>query len=171
MRKAFTLIELMIAITLTALLLTLLYKSADTIVNGGEYYAEKEKRLLQKTQKIQKLLILDLLGAEAGTIQILNREPDEATTVLIHTTNSLHRIPYPWILYKKAQTGELLRIETPNRPKLPLNSLTTPNIAVDQICKNIQKFKIFKKKEELLLAYKCDQNKLMITRLLLLNTK
>ena len=59
MRKAFTLIELMIAITLTTLLITLLYNTTNNITKSKDVYLKKEKNLLDSVQKIQKLLMLD----------------------------------------------------------------------------------------------------------------
>jgi len=167
MRKAFTLIELMIAITLTALLLTLLYNASDTITKGGEHYSKIEKELIENTQKIQKLLTLDLLGSDINSTFISNAEPDKPTNILIHTSNSLHRMENPWVLYETTDNGELLRIESPYRPKFPLNQAMTPNISVDIICKNSKKFNIYKKKNELLIIFQCYQNRPAIFKLIL----
>jgi len=167
MRQAFTLIELMIAITLTALLLTLLYNTTNTITKSGEEYLKKEENLISNVQKIQKLLTIDFLGSDVNSTFITNTEPSEPSTVLIHTSNSLHRIENPWVLYKTTDNNELLRIESPTRPKFPLTGQYSPNISVDIICSKTKKFNIHKLKNELLIVFQCQQNKPTIFRLIL----
>ncbi len=165
MHRAFTLVELMIAITLTALLLTLLYNSANTITKSGEKYLTKEKELIQNVQKIQKLLTLDLLNSDINSTSISNIEPSEPSTILLHTSNSLHDIENPWVLYKTTQNNELLRIESPYKPKLPLTQQYSPNIFVDLICNRVKKFNIHKVKSEFLVIFQCQQNRPTIFRL------
>jgi len=167
LRQAFTLIELMIAITLTALLLTLLYNTANNITKSGEAYLEKEENLLSNVQKIQKLLTLDFLNSDVNSTFITNTETGEPSKVLIHTSNSLHRIENPWVLYKITDDNELLRIESPYRPKFPLTQQYSPNIKVDIVCSKTKKFNIHKRKNNLLIIFQCQQNRPTIFRLIL----
>jgi len=167
MRQAFTLIELMIAITLTALLLTLLYNSTNTITKSGEKYLKKEENLLNNGQKIQKLITLDLLGSDINSTSIAKTETSEPSTVLLHTSNSLHAIENPWVMYKTTADNELIRIESPYKPKLPLTQQYSPNILVDIICNKTKKFNIYKHKNEFLIIFQCQQNKPTIFRLIL----
>lgn len=167
MRQAFTLVELMIAITLTALLLTLLYNTANTITKSGEKYLQKEEELIRNVQKIQKLITLDLLNSDINSTSISNIEPSEPSTILIHTSNSLHDIENPWVLYKTTNDNELLRIESPYKPKLPLTQQFSPNIFVDLICNKTKKFNIYKTKSEFLVIFQCQQNNPVIFRLTL----
>jgi len=167
MRRAFTLIELMIAITLTALLLTLLYSTANNITKSKEAYLEKEENLLSSVQKIQKLLTLDLLNSDVNSTFITNIETGEPSKVLIHTSNSLHRIENPWVFYKVTEESELLRVESPYRPKFPLIQQYSPNIKVDIICNKTRKFNIYKQKKQLLIIFQCQKNRPTIFRLIL----
>ena len=166
MRKAFTLIELMIAITLTALLLTLLYNASDSIKKGATHYLDKEQSLIKNSQKIYRLILMDILDSDLNTTFITNQDVDRGTNILLHTSNSLHRVENPWVLYKVTDEKELLRIESPYRPKFPLNQVTNPNIFVDIICNDTKRFKIYKKKSEFLLIFQCHQDRPIISRLI-----
>ena len=167
MRQAFTLIELMIAITLTALLITLLYNTVNNITKSKDLYFKKEKNLLDSVQRIQKLLTLDLLNSDVNSTFITNMEVGKPSKVLIHTSNSLHRIENPWVFYKVTDENELLRIESPYRPKFPLTQQYSSNIKVDIICNKTKKFNIHKLKNELLVIFQCQQNSPTIFRLTL----
>ena len=165
MRRGFTLIELMIAITLTALLLTLLYNVSDSIKKGAKYYLDKEQTLIKNSQKIYKLLLMDILGSNLNSTMIANQD-DKKTDILLHTSNSLHRVENPWVLYRITDDKELLRIESLYRPKFPLNQIDNPYIFVDIVCKNIERFKIYKKKNDFLIIFQCDKNRPIISRII-----
>lgn len=165
MRRAFTLIELMIAITLTALLLTLLYNASDSIKKGAEHYLDKEQNLIKNSQKIYRLLLMDILDSDLNSTLITNQD-ERGTNILLHTSNSLHRVENPWVLYKVTDDKELLRIESLYRPKLPLDQVTNPYIFVDIICNDTERFKIYKKRNEFLIIFQCNQNRPIISRLI-----
>jgi len=166
MQRAFTLIELMVAITLTALLLTLLYNASDSIKKGADHYLQKEQNLIKSSQFIYRLILMDILNSELNATLISNQDIERGTNILLHTYNSLHRVENPWVFYKVTDEKELLRIESLYKPKLPLNQATDPNIFVDIICNDTKKFKIYKKKNEFLIIFQCNQNRPIISRLI-----
>ena len=97
MRKAFTLIELLISIVIVTILMVFIYKSYASL-NRSNDIVTAEVQKLQKFQKIKKTLFLDLLQAKQGSVKILNQEKNN-DVVFLQTTNSLHHRFNPYVAY------------------------------------------------------------------------
>ena len=159
MRKAFTLIELMIAITILAIIMTFLYKSYADLNLSNKHY-EKISNDISKTTKIKKIIYLDIALSFPKTIKIINEDKDK-DVLFLQTTNSIHKRFNPYVAYI-LKDEKLYRIES-LKPfvNYPLDATTTGD--VDFIAKT-KRFRIYKSKKEnnttssFLLNLKFDNN-------------
>jgi len=96
-RAAFTLIEMMIAITILSIMMLFLYKSYANLNISNSNLKQETNRLL-KIQKIKKVIYLDFLTALYHSTTIINREKNEDFVVL-QTSHSIHQRFNPYVTY------------------------------------------------------------------------
>ena len=141
-KHAFTLVEVLISITLLSLVLMALYKSADILRHSNLHlfnYLEKSTNTL----KGSKTLYMDLMHADHNVT--IKTEDKFHRLIINHTRHSLHGLAQAkvvWLVYKENNT--LLRIEGGNYT-LPLKS--EQRVEIDVIAKNLELFKIYKSKK------------------------
>ncbi len=138
MRKAFTLIEMMIAIVVFSVIVVFLYKSYDTLKLSNMKYLRISKDM-QRLWRIKKMLFLDFALSLKSDVSVLNQEKNE-DVVLLQTSNSLHNRFYPYIAYI-VKDGTLYRLESLYKLTYPLDADTRADI--DEIAK-VKRFRIYK---------------------------
>ena len=155
-KRAFTLIELIISIFLLTLVVFALYKNLD-IVKKSTIQLHTHLQNSQKDIKAYKLLYLDLLQmTNRPVITSKNRNYDR---VCFFSKNSLYNLPKAyicWVVHKKNNT--LLRVESSKKFTLPPQKEIP--IQKDIIKKDIEIFKIYRhknKKENQLLIFIKDK--------------
>jgi prepilin-type N-terminal cleavage/methylation domain-containing protein len=142
-KSAFTLIEVLISITLLSLVLMALYKSADILRNSNMHlfrYLEKSTHAL----KGSKTLYMDLMHSDHNIS--INTEEKFHRLTINSTTHSIHGLSLAkvvWLVYKEDNT--LLRLEG-GKYNMPLKS--EERVEVDVIAKNIELFRIYKSKKK-----------------------
>ncbi len=142
-KKGFTLIEVLISITLLSLVLMALYKSSEILRNSNLHLFE----YLQKSTKSLKgsrTLFMDILKAD-NNISI-NRDEKFHRLTLQNTRNSLYgeaQVKVVWLVYKEGKT--LLRVEG-GEYNIPLKN--EQHVHIDVIAKNVELFKIYKNKKK-----------------------
>ena len=141
-RGAFTLIEVLISITLLSLVLMALYRSSDILRRSNKHlYEHLEKS--SKSIKGNRVLYMDLLQADSNIT--IDSEKKFHKITIMKTSNSLYGQPIAqvsWLVSKNENT--LLRIEG-NSYTLPLKS--DSYVEIDPIVKNVELFKIYKNKK------------------------
>ena len=141
--KAFTLLEVLISITLLSLVLMALYKSADILRNSNLHlfkYLEKSTNSL----KGSRTLFMDLIHADHNIT--INSEEKFHRLTIENTTNSLYgqgQAKVVWLVHKKDNT--LLRIEG-GEYTIPLKS--EQKVEIDTVAKHIELFKVYKSKKK-----------------------
>ena len=78
MRKAFTLIELLISITILSIMMLFLYKSYASLNHSNSFY-KKEVQQIKDQQLLKKVLFLDfslVLGQSATILNENTKEPN-----------------------------------------------------------------------------------------------
>jgi len=149
-RRAFTLVEVLISITLLSLVLMALYKSSDLLRRSNKHlYHHLEE--ISEGFKGSQVLYLDLLQSD-GNVTIENREKGFDHLLIANTEHSLYgfsRVRVSWLVYK--EQGTLLRVEGFNY-QLPLKE--EDRVEIDNIAQGIELFKFYKNKK---------RNKLLIT--------
>jgi prepilin-type N-terminal cleavage/methylation domain-containing protein len=163
--RAFTLVEVLISITLLSLVLMALYRSADILRKSNKnlfHHLQKSSNLI----KGANTLYMDILASN-GKI-LINSNEKFHHIIIEKTSNSLYGLyksKVVWLVYK--EKNSLLRIEGGDY-QLPLRG--DKGVAIDKIEENIELFKIYKNKKKnkiLVLIKGLNQNLLsfMITNL------
>ncbi len=142
-KKAFTLLEVLISITLLSLVLMALYRSVDILKASNKnlfHHLEKSSNIIKGANS----LYLDILESN-GRLKITHlkkyhRIEIESTK---HSLYGLYRCKVIWLVYKENNT--LLRLEG-NNYNLPLKE--EDNIAIDKITENMEIFNIYKNKKK-----------------------
>lgn len=109
MRKAFTLIEIMISIVILSILMLFLYKSYSSLNRSNMQYL-KEVKKIQKLEKIKKTIYLDFLLSRFGSVKILNQSKTE-DIIFLQSRHSVHDRIEPYIAYI-VKDKKLYRIES-----------------------------------------------------------
>jgi len=142
-QKAFTLVEVLISITLLSLVLMALYKSSDLMRTSNLQlfnHLKKASTILKGSTTLYK----DLMYADHN-ISINSEEKFHRLTIE-KTTHSLHgltQVKVVWLVYKKDNT--LLRIEG-GKYHMPLKN--EERVEIDVVAENIELFKIYRSKKK-----------------------
>ncbi len=149
-KRGFTLIEVLISISLFSMVLIALYRSVDILrASNKNLYSHLEKSSIEIESA--KVLYMDILMSD-GNISIEDKRDKLFSRVTIfNTRNSLYGLylaKVVWLVYKENNT--LLRIEGGDY-SMPLKR-DTDMVEIDVISKNIEQFNIVlsKNKEKLL---------------------
>ena len=153
MRRAFTLMEMLISIFILSLVLAYLYESIDSLKFTNNFYEEKSKKLKQ-FQKMALVLKNDLFMAK--DIKFLDKDSKDYTILKIdHTRNSLYDISAPcvvWFVLKKEDT--LVRFESAKDIKFPPPYDDIQKIHKDIVAKECKTFKLYRSSDKKsILAY------------------
>lgn len=142
-KKAFTLLEVLISVTLLSLVLMALYKSAD-LMRGSNLHLFNYLKQATSTLKGSSTLYKDLIYADHNIT--INTEEKFHRLTIENTTHSLYGLAQAkvvWLVYKKDNT--LLRIEG-GRYSIPLRN--EERVEIDVVLKNLELFKIYKSKKK-----------------------
>ena len=140
-KKGFTLIEVLISITLLSLVLMALYKSAE-ILRKSNFHLFEYLQTSTKSLKGSKTLFMDIMQADNNVT--INTEEKFHRLTLENTSNSLYgqaQAKVVWLVSKEKNT--LLRIEG-GVYDIPLKN--EQHVEIDVIAKNVELFKIYKSK-------------------------
>ena len=137
--KAFTLLEVIISITLFSIILLFMYKTLDMTNFSNKIFEDKiEKNMLQNS--VKQIIVEDILEASS----ILNIDNTAEFSLLeIQSNNMYHDVFYKYIYYLVSREKNLLRIESLN--KINFKNFThesLENTYVDLLLKNIEIFSL-----------------------------
>ncbi|MEA2073464.1 MAG: prepilin-type N-terminal cleavage/methylation domain-containing protein [Campylobacterota bacterium] len=155
MRKAFTLIELLISIVILSIVMLFLYKSYAGLNKSNQVF-EEEIQKVSKIELLKKVIYLDFSMAQQldanSTVKILNQEKDE-DVVFLQTSNSIHERINPYVAYL-VKEDKLYRLESLNEfREYPLGS--DSEFVVDELG-SVKSFRVYKSndsKKELYLIH------------------
>ena len=120
-RAAFTLIELLISISILSIMMLYLYKSYASL-NISNEIIKQEGANIQSIQKLKKVVYMDFLLALHNSVTIENREKNE-DFVHLQSSNSIHKRYNPYIAYI-VKDEKLYRLES-------LTKLSTYEVPTD----------------------------------------
>jgi len=109
LRGAFTLIELMVAISILSIMMVFLYKSYASLNKSNETY-KYESEKIKKQQNRKKVIYLDFSLALFKSTKIINQDKKE-DVVFLQSANSLHKNYNPYIAYI-VKDEKLYRLES-----------------------------------------------------------
>ena len=141
--SAFTIIEVLISISLLSLVLMALYRSADLMRSSNLHlfnYLQKSSNTL----KGSRTLYMDLMHAEHNiTINVEEKFHRLTINNTSHSLYGLAKAKVVWLVYKENNT--LLRVEG-GEYNLPLKD--EEHVEIDIIAKNIELFKVYRSKKK-----------------------
>jgi len=109
MRKGFTLIELMVSITILSVMVVFLYESYASLNRSNKFYAKELVRITEQQLK-KRVVFLDYSLSIAKSLKIHKQDRVE-DVVFMQTSHSLHKIYNPYVAYV-IKEKKLYRLES-----------------------------------------------------------
>lgn len=157
LRTGFTLVEMMIAVVLIAMMSLFMYNAGDQLQTTNRFFMDKD-RAAEKEARFYRLLYLDLMES-LGQVDVNGTEDFDILS--FQTENTIHDIARPYVIYAVTKKNEnaLIRIESNAPiPSLPFKDEDLYTVKVDTVATRVERFKLFKgKKQEKLLIYMKEQ--------------
>lgn len=148
-REAFTLIELMVSITILSIMMLYLYKSYSSL-NFSNEIVKKEVQSINNIQKIKKVVFFDFSLALSNTAKISNREKNE-DFISLQTSNSIHKRYNPYVTYI-VKKKKLYRLESLKKiEKYEIDATAEFNVDYLGELENFRVYKSSNKKKEIYL--------------------
>lgn len=147
-KKAFTLIEIVVSITIFSIVLIFLYQSLDISKKFNKTYSNHLDKYLSISY-LEKLIYEDIFET-TGSISI---DEDKNKNTILKIKNSNNTFHYPFnshITYLLSKENNILRIESNTKyekDKIDMNFLNNENTYIDIVAKNIKKFLVLENKK------------------------
>ena len=154
MNRSFTLIEMIIAVSLTALILAYLYQSMHGVDRVNHFY-QKKIETGENKQALQLLLYNDILQSDTNSSKINIINQNRLLTFALQGNHSIKNLFYPHITYVFYQKEQILfRLETILPISLPITETSILNLPYNRF-EHIEQFDIIpsKGKEGVFLIY------------------
>ena len=141
MRRAFTLMELMISIVLIALISLFLFGAiASSKLSNDTLLKHTKKEQLRS--ELFELLYRDVL--EALSIQTLETKERAFTVLQMQTDNSLYEIAAPYVTYfVNSKTNVLTRLESAREIRLPIAYEDENFVMADTLLSDVNTFNVY----------------------------
>jgi len=109
MKNSFTIIEMIISITILSIMMLFLYESYSSLNSSNTFYKQKLDSI--KTEQLKKRVIfLDFTLAFGTTIKILNQDRKE-DILFLQSSNSIYKKYNPYVAYI-VKESKLYRLES-----------------------------------------------------------
>lgn len=156
--KAFTLIEVLIAITLFVLILSFLYETLD-INEKSNYHISKKLDTSIKMNQVKKIFFQDLINADLNAL-IIDKNNQINYILKLKTTNTYHNPFYNYVSYFISREKNLIRLESLYPfDKYKLNDPFFSTAYIDRLDTKIESFKIIKQNGKTLVYIKKKNKK------------
>ncbi len=151
MKKAFTLIELIVAIAVFSIIIVYMYQAVSTTkksVTSYESLYEKDRQ----NQIVKKILYNDIFNQTDPYKDTKISGSPTHSTYYLRTNNSLHNIPSPYVIYN-VKNKNLYRFESIKPFDLPINDENKHHIKVDKLFDNVSLFTILSHRNDKLIQW------------------
>ena len=162
-RGGFTLIEMLISVSILAIMMTFLYKSLELLDFSNKKYGKKVEQL-KTARSLKQMLYLDLSLSVYGTLEIENLEK-EFDNIFLQTTNSIHNRIQTYVSYVVAKK-HIYRVESLKKIELPLRG--DEDADVDDLGE-VQVFRVYNSKTHNLVHIKISGNDDILIKIRRLN--
>ena len=112
MKKSFTLLELLISITLFMIIVVFLYKTLDQTKHSNKLFSNKQE-VLKESNHLHNIFLEDV--AEATSVSSTFYDKNKNAIVKINTYNTYHNAFFNNVTYLINSSEELIRIESKDR--------------------------------------------------------
>ena len=147
MRRAFTLIELMISVVLLSIIVTFLYQSIAQLQNSNMQLLNNTNKNI-KRENLLKVLYNDFINAQS--FKLIEKDNDMDGFVL-QSSNSFYEMSMPFVRYQVSD-GLLRRIES---PVVELN-FDNNFFRFDTLMDELQSLKVYEKEGHYLIYVKSE---------------
>lgn len=152
MKRAFTLLEVTIAITLFMILLMFLYKTLDQTKHSNKIFEKKQESLLF-SNSLNKLFLEDF--AEAKSKITITVDDDKRTTLKFQTNNLFHNPYFTYVTYILGSNDTLIRMESKEEFKGRDSLLDFyESVYIDILLKDVEVFEVKELNSEYVLVIK-----------------
>ncbi|WP_072682456.1 type II secretion system protein J [Arcobacter sp. LA11] len=151
-KKAFTLLEVVISITIFMIILVFMYKTLD----DTELSNSKFESHINKKDEINHLynIFTEDIAESKGKIDFL-QDRDKNSMVMFKSNNSFHNAFYSNITYMISSNNHLVRIESKDKFQKEKSSIEFYNSSfIDILLKDIEKFIVLQKDDKVLFIVK-----------------
>lgn len=158
MKKAFTLIEMLIAISLLSVITLFLYQTNASLQHSNHFYGE-ELSEASREQKLRKTIYLDLSLSMPDSINLINIDKN-SDVLIMQSSHSVHRRIMPYIAYM-VKDDHLMRIESSQKLFYPLSG--EEEMVIDDL-EEVKTFRIFQKENSFLVHLEQEDKKMILFR-------
>jgi len=158
MKKAFTLIEMLISVSLLSVITIFLYQTYASLQQSNRFYAQELEEASHE-QKLRKTIYLDISLSLPGSVQIHSIDED-SDVIFMQSSHSVHRRIMPYIGYLKKE-GHLFRIESSHELFYPLTG--EEEMLIDDLGE-IQTLRLFQKENSFLVYLEKNDQKMILFR-------
>jgi len=162
-KKAFTLIEMMIAISILSIMMLFLYRSNASVNKSNTFYKREVNKLTSLELK-KKILFLDFSLMLNKSNMIINQDK-KTDLIFFQTTHSLHRRVNPFIAYI-VKNKKLYRLESLKKLKYPLD--VESKFDIDYLGL-VDIFRVYKQKDTFLIHIKFKNRDEILFKVVSLN--
>lgn len=140
MKKSFTLLELIISITLFMIIVVFLYKTLDQTKYSNNLFSNKQE-ILKQSNHLHNIFLEDI--AEASTVTT-TYDKNKNVIVKIITSNTYHNPFFKNITYLIGHSKELIRIESKEvfKESERVSDDFLNNAFIDVLSENIEYFEV-----------------------------
>ena len=140
MKKSFTLLEIIISITIFMILLLFLYKVLDQ-TKYSNYLLKDKKEDIKSINHLHNILFEDI--AESIKNIVLIKDKNNNSMIKFESSNTFHNPFYTHITYFISKENNLIRMESLNKFEEKKNiDIFYENVYIDILLKNIEYFEI-----------------------------
>ena len=111
MKKSFTLLELLISITLFMIIVVFLYKTLDQTKHSNKLFSNKQE-VLKESNHLHNIFLEDI--AETSKVDVIY-DKNKNAIVKINTYNTYHNAFFNNVTYLINSSEELIRIESKDK--------------------------------------------------------
>lgn len=158
MKKAFTLIEMLISVSLLSVITLFLYQTYASLQQSNRFYGE-ELSEASREQKLRKTIYLDFALSTPASVKLINIDKT-SDVVILQSSHSVHHRIMPYIAYM-IKDNHLLRIESSEELFYPLSG--EEEMIIDDLTE-LQIFRVFQKENSFLVHLQKDDKKMILFR-------
>ena len=164
-KPAFTLIEMMISISILSVIMIFLYGSLNSLQKSNAFYGRELEEMASRHQLI-KTLYLDFSLLQPEGYEIID-ESKAFHSVLMQTSHSHHQRFMPYVAYI-VKEKILYRLESLDPITFPLNA--DADLHVDVLAR-VEEFLVYKNPTHTLIYLKDSHNEVELLKVRTLNEK
>ncbi|MGA1933222.1 PulJ/GspJ family protein [Arcobacter sp. YIC-464] len=166
-KKAFTLLEVVISITLFMVLIIFVYKTLDQTKHSNKIF-EKQTTSIKNSNRIYNIFLEDI--GESSELSSISYDRDKNARLIFSSNNTYHNPFYTNIAYLISSNNKLVRIESKDKFKFENTSYEFyENAYVDILLEDIEYFDIKKDKKQYVFAIKQKGKKRVLYSTYLMN--